>query len=249
MSTLRGVFKLFLCSVLLWVCQGIQGAEAGIMVFTDRAAFQANTTGNVIEDFNSITTDTGFVSADLTVGSLTLSSDGGASIFGPQALVDVSPYVNAASGIDGTAMINSRGLDAGQSITISLPGNFSAFGFDFENYDLNLEGLEVVIGSTTVASIPATRSGFIGIVDNMGGLFSQVKLVSVSTETDANSGGTFNAIDNVEWGMPASAAVVPEASSLIVWVVGSAGLCGFCLRRKRREATPNSMANTDCNLV
>lgn len=203
-------------------------AIGGILVFSDRASFRANTTGNALEDFNSVLQDTNFAFTDLIVNDITLSSDGGASPFGEQALIDLPSYVAFANGVDGTAMVNSRGLDFGQSITITLPGIFSAIGFDFDNYDSQLEGLSVVLNGDTVASIPSTGTpGFLGIVDTMGS-FSQFQLLSTSNESPA-SGGTFNGIDNLEWGN----STVPEPTSMAVWGMGILGL--GALRRRRRK--------------
>ena len=218
MSNYRTTSALFSAALIFLT----HSASAALVVFDDRTAFEAISTGLALEDFNSITSDTGFAFADLTVGDLVLSSDGGASSFGEQALIDVAPYVAGGGGIDGTPMLNSRGLDAGQSITITLPGAFSAFGFDFDNYDRSLEGLDVVIDGLIVATIPSQSDvGFLGFVGTMGGAFSEVRFVSNSTDSNS-SGGTFNGIDNVVWG---DAIAVPEPSSLLLLGLGFAALC------------------------
>ena len=209
------------------ILSDVDRVSAGILVFSDRASFQANTTDNALEDFNSFTSDTDFAFTDLTTANgLLLSSDGGASVFGEQALIDLPTYVAGGRGVDGTAMMNSRGLDAGQSITVTLPGTFSAIGFDFDNYDRELEGLNLVIDGNTLATIPSTTAvGFLGIVDTMGS-FSQVQFVSASTQDPSQ--GVFNGIDNIEWGNSA----VPEPSSIALLGVAAA-VTGF--RRKRRK--------------
>ncbi len=191
------------------------------ITFNDRATWQAAVgAATSFEDFNSFLSDTSFANSSLAAGDLTLVNDGAAQ----DTLVDVDPFVAGASpGIDGTPLVNSTALAAGESIEVVLPGSFSAFGFDAFNYDGNSDALDVFVGSDLVASFPdSSTPEFIGFIATDGS-FDTVEFLS-------NTNFTFNAFDNVEWGN-AVAATTPEPGT-ILGLIGL-GLSGIVAHKRK----------------
>ena len=203
-------------------------ATAAPITYSDRATFQAAAGVTTLETFNSIAADTEFHSADLLVGSLTLSSNAGINpVFNnDEALVNVSPFGPGSAGIDGTALVDSLGLDGGEFIEIALSGPVTAFGFDFENYDGSGDALQVVIDGNVVTTLVGT--GFFGFIDGAAP-FSSVVFRSLSQDGAEN--GTFTALDNVEF-----SSSVPEPATLLL---SGAGI-GVAAYRRRRRRSPTA---------
>ena len=200
---------------------------ADFLIFSDAVAFHANADGAIhTEDFNLFVVDTEFVTTDLIFGLVTLSSNGGfnPSFDNPEALVDVGPVFGPSQpGIDGSPLLNSQGLDAGESITIGLEGPATAFAFDYENYDVDFDTLDVLINGELAATIPGDGVGFLGIVSD--GAFESVTLLSNSTNDLSN--GTFNGIDNLRFN------TIPEPNSTVLILC----LLGVLSARRRRSAS------------
>lgn len=135
-------------------------------------------------------------------------------------------------------MLNSRGLDSGENITVQLPSAFSAFGFEYENYDVDNDPLTVTIDSQDVITLPASNGtkDFIGIVATDGSFDNVVFDTNIVTGS-----GTFNAVDNVEWGS-ASAAAVPFEFSPTLGLLAVGSLWGANHLRKRLAV--NKIAET-----
>jgi hypothetical protein len=210
--------------------------------FTDRTTWLNQLTGgapSLSENFNSYTSDVAFGNRSVTTpSSITLS--GNASALG-EARIDRKNYVGISgqnnnfvpTGIDNTTLLNSRGLDLDESITVTLPSSLSAFGFDYENYDFNGDGLHVFIAGQDVVSIPGpyNTKGFIGIIAD--GRFNNVvfKAVTNASEVDA-----FNTIDNLEAGTAAGATAVPFEFSPSLGLLAVGSIWGAARWRKHRTA-------------
>ena len=201
---------------------GLSGAlQAGFITFADRVSWEAAlAAAPASENFNSFVSDDEFGGSSTTAGVLTLSSNANAST---EAEIAIPANFQTATGIDGTPMMRAAGLDVNELITITLPGAFSAFGFDFENFDAQGDALAVFIDGQNVISLPTTDNtfGFIGIIKDMGA-FNSVEL----RNNGSDSIGTFNAFDNLAWGTVA----VPEPTTLALMGLGLAGI-GY--RRKK----------------
>jgi hypothetical protein len=204
--------------------------------YNDRASFLSIINGTTTkENFNSFTTDTPFDNNSIAAGSLILSSNTSGSFFN-KASIDVKPYSSfGVVGIDNTPLLNINGLQLDQKVTIKLPGLFSAFGFDFENYFFEGKGASIIISGQTVGTITPTEGtkGFFGVVATDGS-FDQVIFKGDNEVFEGESvPGTFNTIDNVEYGnvAPPDVEPVPEPSALL-------GLAIFGVTatlRKRKE--------------
>lgn len=225
LKTALSVGLLSTCTVLLSCVNNFANALT-FQTYSDRASWLAAIGGTTTtENFNSFTADTPFGGSSITAGSLLLRSNGNASL---DALIDIPSYRSLATGIDGTPLLNLNGLTPNENVTIQLPDLSSAFGFDFENYDINGDAASIIISGQTVGNITPTRfaKGFFGVVAT-DGLFNQVKF---NASPSGLGSGTFNAIDNIEY---AAAAPVPEPSALLGLVVFGVGAT---LRRRKERS-------------
>ncbi|MEM1368178.1 MAG: hypothetical protein AAGG02_09180 [Cyanobacteria bacterium P01_H01_bin.15] len=169
-------------------------------LFNDRATWQAAIGGPTsTEDFNSFVSDTVFSGTSIAAGDLTLIGNDVPGPFDTSSRIAVDPGFGG-NFEDGTPAVAGDGLEFGESIVVQLPGTFSAFGFDALNYDSDLQGLDVFVGSDLVTSFPASFSGnFIGFIASDGS-FDQVEFRSSSQGSSITEEFTFNSFDNVEWG-------------------------------------------------
>jgi len=208
---------------LALICGALLGcaaqASAGYVVYNSRAAFLAAVGGATsAENFNSVAADTAFGGASLNVGLITLSSNAGINptFNNPEALVDLSAFgPGAGGGIDGTALVNSQGLDRGEYIDMAVANAINAFGFDYQNYDGSGDALSVLIGADVVTSLAGT--GFLGIISDAS--FNSVRFLSSSGDGAAN--GTFSNLDNVVFGNRVPA---PGTLALAGLALAAAGL-------------------------
>ena len=89
----------------------VSRAEAlNFTTFSTRASWLASgVTVTSSENFNSIGSDTSFTNSTRSLPSLGLASNSG---FNTGATIDVSPFFNGATGINGTPILNGRGIDS-----------------------------------------------------------------------------------------------------------------------------------------
>lgn len=213
--------------------------------FTNRATWLNQLTGglpSVSENFNSYRLDRNFGTTFKTTPS-GITIVGGGGISNNEALLDPPPYFGAPTndpptGIDDT-IANGRGVDEGEFFTVGLPSQLSAFGFDYENYDVNKDAFGIFINSQNVISIPASTGakGFIGIIAD--GTFNNV----VFNVSHASGGGVFNGIDNLAAGtanFPTAAVPFEFSPSLGLLAVGSI----WGVSRWRKQLTARKIVET-----
>jgi hypothetical protein len=234
---LTAVRMLLLCGIL-WAAT--TPAYGEILIFTDRAAWEAAVGGNVIvEDFNSQTIRN-FPSAFNESGfnGFTLTGDTNGDIVG----------IRLGSGdgnIDGTPFLvwrnqTSSGGDEGPIVTLNFTNPTYAFAFDWVDRDTTDE-YELFIGDNYYFNPPFSKTsarGFFGII-NTDGTFTSATFRNATGQSPGGYIDPFG-IDNVLMGVLASpeATVTPEPASLAIWGLASLGLAyGARRARKQRQAT------------
>ena len=172
-------------------------AEAlNFTTFSTRASWLASgvtVTGS--ENFNSIGADTSFTNSTRGLPSLGIASNSG---FHTGATIDVSPFLNGATGINGTPILNVRGIDSRGIIRVTFPSAVSAVGFDWENYEDEGDDFRIQVGANIVFDNNSNNGnkGFLGIVST-DGTFNNLEIRRNPTSTGF---AVFNAFDNFEFG-------------------------------------------------
>lgn len=126
-------FHIFLRPAALGLLAALvaQPALAAIVTFTDRAAFETQTSAPVTtETFNSFTDDTSFLSP-LDIGDFTILTESTATTAGgqPNNQIDASPFSFATSAIDG-GTFGQAILQDGEALTFAFDAPIFAFGID-----------------------------------------------------------------------------------------------------------------------
>jgi hypothetical protein len=177
-------------------------AEAGVVHFSDRAAFQAAAPGLTTIDFNDQvvppSTFRFYPGATVSLSGVTFSTDNN--------LFAVTSAFDAAYGLGDGAVLSWQGADP-DVLTISLPAGTTAVGMDFGSFGANpftfaLSSGEVfvLIGSDT----PTTTPVFAGFISD----------VPIASLTSTFSGASPQ-IDRFVFGT-----AVPEPSALLLGVTG-----------------------------
>jgi len=197
---------------------------AALVLYTDRTAWEEAVVNFETEDFNSYTSDTNFGDSSLVFDDFTLSASTGDVT---EALIDLPDYEsNPGSGdIDGTARVNSNGLDVEDFISLTFDIDLVAFAFDTVNYDINNDRLGAFIGINSIGVFPAERdmTGFIGVIATGGMTFNSIDLVPLQDSS------TFNAFDNVSYAAKVEKVSAPAAALLL-----GGALAMIRLRRKNK---------------
>lgn len=164
---------LALCLLLLTMTS----AQAALIVYTDRATWQAAAGGtpDLNEDLNSVTTDTQYNDTPQTVGFLTFSID---ATTDNSWLIDADPAVfGSIPGVDGTTFatfLEVQYYGYGQN-KISFPA-ISALGFDYSGASYSGQNNGDFITSLgdmfTISALPSGDVGFIGLLYNDGESFT-----------------------------------------------------------------------------
>jgi hypothetical protein len=194
-------------------------ALAGIMVFDNRAAWEAALGGAtaVVEDFNALTPQIIANGATLDTGLLQITRDGSPN--GGDGLLEIEPGGNFGN-FDGTTFISGEtGAAPHENVVVEFNGqNVFAFGADWVS-PFSGDGIVLNFGTYTVSldSITGFNSGFLGFVAT-GESFSSVTISG--TEDDI----TFQELwsgDNFSYAVPA-----PGTLALL-------GVGGLAFRRRR----------------
>lgn len=194
-------------------------AMAGIMVFDNRAAWEAALGGAsaVVEDFNSQTPGVIADGATLDTGLLQITRDGSAN--GGDGLLEIEPGSNFGN-FDGTTFLSGEtGAAPHENVIIEFNGQgIFAFGADWVS-PFSGDGIVLNFGTYTVSldSITGFNSGFLGFVAT-GESFSSVTISG--TEDDITFQELWS-VDNMSYAVPA-----PGTLALL-------GLSGLAMRRRR----------------
>jgi hypothetical protein len=181
----------------LIACLATLSAQASILTFTDRAAFQAAVAGYTVDNLNNLTDGEGR-DASINRGDYTIHIESYGCASGPGQCGD-----NSASGFVYPAYLWT--YNAG---TFDFANAINAFGIDFGMY-----GSPLATVSLNGLQYSKTNGGFFGIIDTENS-FTSVRYAA---------GGSGSLLDNVTYGV-AGAQEVPEPGSIALLLIGVAGL-------------------------
>ncbi len=186
-------------------------SQAAQTVYSDRSAWESAVSNASVqrEDFNSVVNDLTFTDSSTVIGSLELTSTGGAA---GAMLIDALPgEFSSGNGIDGSSFLNAGGLGSTSVLTITFPQPVQAFGFDTMNYDQGGEQAEIFVNGESVGLTPFCTGGdcadpnqaygFAGVVSSVGMTFVTIEIRGAAETTDVAA-----AFDNLDYvyGLPTS---------------------------------------------
>lgn len=212
--------KLSFCTL---VCMAVTAAtsaslDAGIVAYTNQAAWQAAAGAAGVYDFNS----------DAAI-NISLAKD-----FGPFTVERNTAYDldivegNQPGNIDGTNFLNYYTRNHSESISVTFDDPISAFAFDWVNTDTSNDRIQLVIGGSTF-DVGGPGRGFFGVVEDTGASLG-LPVEILFSDTPGNGGHLSRAnLDNFRY---STDSVVPEPTSIALW---SLGLVGMTLARRRRS--------------
>jgi hypothetical protein len=212
-----------LASAALLLCLGTGAANAALITYSDRTAFDSANPSLSFEGFENVTSIDQVLNGTNIADGVRFALTSGSDAY--LAPTGQSSNTSQAVGVNTPA-------SAGWEISFSTAVN--AVGFDvFQNFgggdqsgrtiiaDVNVYGASGLLGSFTT-SIPSGAAGFAGV-------FSNSDLITSITVNNVDS---YDVIDNVEFGLQQQAAEVPEPGLLGLFGIGIAGLLAS---RKRKS--------------
>ena len=214
----RGCFLAVVAAVAL-------NAKAGLIVFTDRDAWNAAVGFQKVFNFNSFVDDTEFRTAPFNFGEFSVEQVGQGNVGN---FFDVAPFAGQGS-VDGTSHANIF-LDPTNSVLWNYSIPIMGFGADFAGLGGGLFNFQIsLLGQQNPIVIQGpTSDGFFGVASDTGeDILSRMVL---QYNGPASQSVNF-LMDNK------SLAAVPEPASLVIVAMGFlllAGYASFPLRRSTR---------------
>ncbi len=207
---------------------GLQSTDAAVILYSDRAAWNAVVPSSTTIDFQSpaaseLSSPPGFEQSLVSL-NLVAGSDGALFLIAPSFYgtpIQILSSQQSSTGLDGLA--------------IALGGNVTAVALDFDT--LRCVNSRCLLGETvsfglssgdtfTRMSVSTPNMGFVGLTSSTA--FDALTLTIHGTPGVLN--GVLN-VDNFSFGPRTS--VVPEPSTFVLLVVGLAGTAGY-IRSCRR---------------
>lgn len=202
-------------------------ARAGLIVFDNRAAFNALTIGRTVIDFEGIAPVGGFVSLrtppGITLSGVNFTIDRSTSNGNLFVIGDNRYYANTAV----LSSQESRLPPISDNVLITLPEPSTAIAVDFGSFSA---GRTVTFDLSTGDTFTRT-TGFFPSLEFVG-LVSNKPITSLTISKPSVVGvDTVLNLDNFTFGQS-----VPEPSTFTLLTLGSLGLLGYA-RRRRKEPT------------
>jgi hypothetical protein len=204
---------------------GASAAQAAALTFNDRSAWNAAVSSPTTVDFNGFTgTDSISVGPSYTEGGVRFDVTGAqAQIFGSGPLA-LEAFRFPAGEFYGNGYLEWQNASF-NTLTITLPREVQAIGFDFSELLGNGDTFTIVVdGETFTVDTSEEGALFFGLMDTDG--------FTTLTITDAQSPtrGVFPTIDNFSFAGDPGPTAVPEPASLLLLLAGALPLA--CRRRK-----------------
>jgi hypothetical protein len=200
-------------------------ADAGLVVYTDLASFEAATSGLSDVNFNGIVAPGQFAGYAIPPGYTDPTTGTNFSFLnanGADINVTSATYYSTAFGgpvLPADVLNSSSVVPIGASESITLPANSTAFGIYFSTYDTSPITVTLSNGDTYIDNSPPGFGNFVFLG------FTDTTLFSSLTITDPTDSGVLLA--DVKFGSS-----IPEPSSLALLGLSSLLLAG---RRRRRQ--------------
>ncbi|MBA4066975.1 MAG: hypothetical protein C0501_25355 [Isosphaera sp.] len=204
-----------------WSAAHVPSARAAIITFTDRAAFNANTSGTSTITFQGLAPVNSFTFFNSPPG-LTASGVNFQATAGSNSLFVIDPGFDPLFNFPSGQFLQNNSFVANSGINVTLPAGVTAFGTDV-SAQLPMTGVFTFTLSTGEVfnfTLPGRPTlSFVGFTSDVA-----IASVAIRSSTGALT------LDNVTFGQ---AAAVPEPASLALAGVG--GLALVAARRLRRR--------------
>jgi hypothetical protein len=215
--------------VLSWMISLSFPGQAGLVTFTDRAAWQSavGAADAITEDFDSFSTDVLYGATPVTAGFLTLSVVGGPS--DNSWMIDSIPaFFSTIPDVNGTTFATTlvAGGFGGTELTF---GPVRALGFDYAGATYSTVSGRLTTSQGDSVDIPASDNSarsFIGFLYPSGETFTSLTW-SLAGSSGINDGFAAG-IDNVTAFAP-----IPEPVSALLFLAGIGWLVGMRIARSR----------------
>ncbi|MES2758775.1 MAG: PEP-CTERM sorting domain-containing protein [Pseudomonadota bacterium] len=210
-----------LAAAAFLMCLGTSAANAALVTYSNRAAFDAAHTGLTFEGFQNVTNIQQVLDGvniasgaryALTSGTNAYLAPSGQSANTSQA-IGVNNPITAGWQISFTTSVNAVGVDVYQNFGGGNQSGNNMFA------TVDVFGISGLLGSFN-ASVPSGSAGFAGVYTG----------ADMITSMRINSAISYDVIDNVEFGLTQVNAV-PEPAVLGLFGIGLAGLLSI---RKRK---------------
>lgn len=211
--------------VMSWILAS-DHASAGVIEYTDRAAFESAISGSTLFDFESL----------LDGGAIPL---GNAPVFGAATVISTnSSGIYATTGFG--APTQQVGSQNSGGVRVSLSPGYKALGMDIgalfgtatfsftlrsQSSSILFSGNRIVADNDNLGLANTTFFGYVSDTDEIGSL-----------EFTSIGGSDFETLDNLIYGNAAVNAV-PEPATVTLLGLGAVGLM---MTRRRRQANDNA---------
>ena len=212
--------------VVFWFTATV--ADAGLVVFSDRATWETAAGGSpsINVNFNSFGNDT-FVNVPVDVGPCTISSTGSASF------IDAAPLL-AFVNVNGTPYY-VMSLAPNEAVTFTFDTAVFSWGGDFRPFPVDRGETFIVAannGMSTTITLPTDTPQFRGFISDIP--FTSV-VFSVSSALSGGDGITRTGVDNISAHI--ASAPVPEISTILAW--GLVTAIASCCWMQRGRGQPH----------